>query len=134
VPVRVRCPRAFSSLRTVASRSACPRDLAFPHLTAGFFQRCIENMNSKSTISILTAVLMGSTFALADSTTPKGVPKDYPLKKCVVSGDPLGEHGKVVKVSYEGTDIYLCCKDCMKDFKKDPAKYARMVKDARAKH
>ena len=59
-----------------------------------------------------------------------GVPKSYPLKKCVVSDDKLGEHGKPVKVTYEGTDVYLCCKDCIKDFKKDPAKYAQMVKDA----
>jgi YHS domain-containing protein len=90
-------------------------------------------MNYKSTIAIFTAVLLSGSFALADSTIPKGVPKDYPLKKCVVSGDPLGEHGKVVKVSYQGTDVYLCCKDCMADFKKYPAKYAKMVKDASAK-
>jgi YHS domain-containing protein len=86
-------------------------------------------MNSKFTIAILTAILMSGTFGFADSA----IPKNYPLKKCVVSGDPLGEHGKVVKVSYEGTDVYLCCKDCVKDFKKDPAKYAKMVKDAPAK-
>lgn len=88
-------------------------------------------MNSKSIIAILIAALMGSTFAFADAAS--NLPKNYPLKKCVVSGDPLGEHGKVVKVSYRGTDVYLCCKDCVADFKKDPAKYARMVKDARAK-
>ena len=90
-------------------------------------------MNLKSTTAILTAVLLAGTFAFADSSALKGVPKDYPLKKCVVSGDPLGEHGKVVKVSYQGTDVYLCCKDCVTDFKKDPAKYAKMVKDAQAK-
>lgn len=86
-------------------------------------------MKIKSTIAILIAALMGSTFALADAAP--GVPKTYPLKKCVVSGETLGEHGRVVKASYEGTDVYLCCKDCMKDFKKDPAKYAKMVKEAK---
>jgi YHS domain-containing protein len=90
-------------------------------------------MKTKSTIAILTAVLLGSTFAFADSATPKGAPKDYPLKKCVVSGDPLGEHGKVVKVSNGGTDVYLCCKDCVKDFNKDPEKFTKMVKDGAAK-
>jgi YHS domain-containing protein len=90
-------------------------------------------MNTKSIMSILTAVLVTGAAAFADSTTPNGVPKNYPLKKCVVSGDPLGEHGKVVKVSYQGTDVYLCCHDCVKDFKKDPAKYAKMVKDAQPK-
>lgn len=61
------------------------------------------------------------------------VPTTYPLKKCVISGDVLGgEMGKPIKVTSEGTDVYLCCKDCIKDFKKDPAKYAKMVKDAAA--
>ena len=61
-----------------------------------------------------------------------GVPKTYPLTKCVVSDDKLGEHGKVVKVSHGGTDVYLCCKDCTKDFNKEPEKYVKMVKDAEA--
>ena len=90
-------------------------------------------MKNKSTIAILAALLLGSAFAFADSTTPKGVPKNYPLKKCVVSDESLGEHGKVVKVSYQGTDVYLCCKDCVKDFHKEPAKYVKMVKDAQPK-
>ncbi len=84
----------------------------------------------KSTITILAAILLGGTFAFADSATPKGVPKDYPLKKCAVSDEALGEHGKVVKVTNGGTDVYLCCKDCVKDFNKDPGKYTKMVKDA----
>lgn len=67
--------------------------------------------------------------ALADSP----IPKNYPLKKCVVSGDALGEHGKAVKVTYKGTDVYLCCSDCKADFNKNPAKYVKMVKDAGAK-
>lgn len=90
-------------------------------------------MNSKSTIAILLAAFMGSTFAFADSQALKALPKDYPLKKCVVSGDPLGEHGKIVKASYKGTDVYLCCRDCLKDFQKDPAKYTKMVQDAKGK-
>ena len=83
-------------------------------------------MKNRSTIAILTALLLGATFAFADSS----VPKTYPLKKCVVSDEGF-DHGKAVKVTApDGTDVYLCCKDCLKDFKKDPAKYAKMVKDA----
>jgi YHS domain-containing protein len=89
-------------------------------------------MKTKSTIAILAAVLLGSTFAFADPG-PAGVPKDYPLKTCPVSGDKLGEHGKVVKVSNGGTDVYLCCKDCVKDFNKDPEKFTKMVKDGAPK-
>jgi YHS domain-containing protein len=58
------------------------------------------------------------------------VPKSYPLKKCVVSDDPF-DHGKPIKVSYKGTDVYLCCKSCKKDFDKDPAKYTAMVKQVK---
>ena len=58
------------------------------------------------------------------------VPKTYPLKTCVVSKEKLGEHGKAVKVSHDGTDVYLCCKDCVKDFNKDPDKFTKMVKKA----
>ena len=87
-------------------------------------------MKNKSTIAILAALLLGGSFAFADST----IPKSYPLKKCVVSDEKLGEHGKPLKVTApDGTDVYLCCKDCLKDFKKDPAKYAKMVKDAAPK-
>jgi hypothetical protein len=72
------------------------------------------------------AIMLGS---VAAASAASGVPKDYPLKKCVVSDEVLGEHGKPVKVTHEGTDVWLCCKSCMKDFKKDPAKFTKMVKD-----
>lgn len=62
-----------------------------------------------------------------------GVPKDYPLKTCLVSDEKLGEHGKPVKVTADGTDIWLCCKSCVKDVNKDPKKFAKMVRDAQAK-
>ncbi len=86
-------------------------------------------MKSKSTIAILAALLLGGTFAIADS----GVPKSYPLTKCVVSDEKLGEHGKPVKVTADGTDVWLCCKSCIKDFNKEPAKFVKIVKDAQAK-
>ncbi len=91
-------------------------------------------MNTKSIKTIVAAIAAAfiATTAMA-GPGPAGVPKDYPLKKCVVSDEPLGEHGKVVKVTSEGTDVYLCCKDCTKDFNKDPKKYVKMVKDAAAK-
>lgn len=86
----------------------------------------------KRTLTLVTAfALLGAAATLhADSN----LPKNYPLKKCVVSDEALGEHGKVVKATApDGTDVYLCCKDCLKDFNKDPAKYAKMVKDAQHK-
>ena len=84
-------------------------------------------MKNQSAIAILTAVFLGSTLALADSSVP------YPLSKCVVSGEKLGEHGAPAKVTAEGTDVYLCCKSCLKDFNKDPKKFVKMVTDAAPK-
>ena len=86
-------------------------------------------MKTKTITSILAAVLFSSMAALADS----GVPKSYPLTKCVISDEKLGDHGKPVKVTYEGTDVWLCCKSCIKDFNKEPAKFVKIVKDAQAK-
>lgn len=66
----------------------------------------------------------------ATSYAGNGVPETYPLKKCPVSGEELGGHGKPLKVSDQGVDVWLCCKSCVKDFNKEPAKFTQMVKDA----
>ncbi len=87
-------------------------------------------MKTKSIITTIAAVLFGGFVFAADS----GVPKDYPLKKCVISGEEIGGGDmKPFKVTHEGTDVWLCCKNCKKDFDKDPAKYAKQVKDAATK-
>jgi YHS domain-containing protein len=85
-------------------------------------------------LSILTAIAgLFSVASTVNADTGVTVPKTYPLTKCPVSDEKLGEHGKPVKVTHEGTDVYLCCKSCVKDFNKEPAKFAKMVKDAPAK-
>ena len=48
--------------------------------------------------------------------------KPYPLNKCLVS-DEAFEHGKPYVFVHDGQEIKLCCKDCLADFQKDPAKY-----------
>ena len=59
--------------------------------------------------------------------------KPYPLDKCVVSGEKLGDHGKPYVFTHEGQEIKLCCKDCLKDFKKEPAKYMKKIEEAQKK-
>jgi hypothetical protein len=55
--------------------------------------------------------------------------KNYPLKKCVVSGEPLGgDLGKPVEVTYKGQSIQLCCKSCVKKFNANPEKYLAIYK------
>ena len=89
-------------------------------------------MNHKSIIALAFAAASIATTAFA-GPGPAGPPKTYPLTKCCVSDEKLGEHGKPVKVTADGTDVWLCCKSCVKDFNKAPAKYVKMVKDAAPK-
>ncbi|QIF01731.1 TRASH domain-containing protein [Roseimicrobium sp. ORNL1] len=87
----------------------------------------------KLTLTLLSTLFLAVGMMQAADKKVEGVPATYPLKKCVVSDEPLGEMGKPVKVSHGGTDVYLCCKSCKEDFEKDPAKYVEMVKKAQKK-
>lgn len=57
----------------------------------------------------------------------------YPLKTCVVSDDTLGGMGNPVDYVHEGRLVRFCCSGCIATFKKDPAKYLKMIDDAAAK-
>jgi YHS domain-containing protein len=59
--------------------------------------------------------------------------KPYTLKICVVSGDKLGEMGDPFVYEYQGREIKLCCKGCLKDFNKEPAKYIKKIEEEEAK-
>lgn len=67
---------------------------------------------------------------MADAAKPDAKAKPYPLDKCIVSDEKLGEMGKPFVFTYEGQEIKLCCKSCQKDFKKDPAKYLKKLEAA----
>jgi hypothetical protein len=56
-------------------------------------------------------------------------PKPYTLKKCVVSDEELDEKGDMKPYVFTHGDrqIKLCCESCLKDFKKDPAKYVKKI-------
>jgi hypothetical protein len=64
---------------------------------------------------------------------------EYPTDVCVVSGDKLGaDMGKPQDFIYreEGKPdrlVRFCCKDCIKDFNKEPAKFLKAIDDAAAK-
>ena len=99
-------------------------------------------MKSLVKFTLLAAVIaLGSFAARAASDSPKTPAKtaaDYPLTTCVVSGDKLDgdmgapfdyickEDGKPDRL------VRFCCKNCVKDFKKDPAKFLKMIDDAAA--
>lgn len=60
----------------------------------------------------------------------KATAKPYPLEKCIVSDEKLGEMGKPYVFTHEGQEIKLCCKSCLKDFNKEPAKYLKKLDGA----
>jgi hypothetical protein len=68
----------------------------------------------------------------ADEKSDKKL-KPYPLATCVVSNEKLGEMGKPFVFEQDGREIKLCCKDCLKDFKKDTAKYLKKLDEADSK-
>jgi len=92
----------------------------------------------KTTGSILLAgFLAGPLVGLAaesksDKKSEKAKP--YPLKTCVVSGEKFGgDMGEPYVFTHEGREIKLCCKSCLKDFKKDTAKYIKKIEEAEKK-
>ena len=88
----------------------------------------------KLTKHILTAVLLtGLAAGMMSARAEDQKPKAYPLDKCIVSDEKLGEHGKAYVFTHEGQEIKLCCKDCLKDFNKEPAKYLKKLGEGQKK-
>jgi len=90
----------------------------------------------KFTKHILTAVLLtglaaGVLNARADDKPAEKKAKPYPLAKCVVSDEKFeGSDMKPHEFVYQGQTIKLCCKSCLKDFNKEPAKYLKKIEEA----
>jgi hypothetical protein len=55
----------------------------------------------------------------------------YPLKTCLVTGEELGGMGKPYSLVYEEKEVQLCCKGCLKAFKKEPAKFMKKMASAK---
>ena len=105
------------------------------------------NRSSKSTTALLlVAALFAGVSAFAQE---KGKPEKpagsaaanaaYPLTTCVVSGDKLEDNtmGGPVDYFYKETGkpdrlVRFCCKDCVKDFEKEPAKFLKQIDEAAA--
>lgn len=84
------------------------------------------------TLAILLTAVAGSVSS-SFGADKDAKTKPYPLDKCVVSDEKLGEMGKPYVFKYEGREVQLCCKNCLKDFKKEPAKYLKKLDEAEAK-
>lgn len=60
-------------------------------------------------------------------------------KVCPVSGNKIpvagekGDMGEAVRYEYNGKIYNLCCKMCVKDFKRNPEKYSKIAEEGVAK-
>lgn|SRR3989338_4190771 len=50
-------------------------------------------------------------------------------KICPVSGEKIGTMGEAVHYEHEGKVYNFCCPMCVKDFKKDPQKYIKILEE-----
>ena len=83
------------------------------------------------TAAMLVITVAGSPVAgFSAEQKPEAKVKPYTLKTCVVSGEKLGEMGKPFVITNNMREIKFCCKECVKDFKKDPAKYVKKIEKA----
>ena len=85
--------------------------------------------------AVLTATLFLSSLALVAADKKAEKPKPYPLTTCVVSDEKLGADPSMQPYvfTHEGREIKLCCKSCLKDFKKDTASYIKKIEAAEKK-
>lgn len=90
-------------------------------------------------LKTITATVLIAAFAAAPLTTfaadkKAEKAKPYPMDTCVVSGEKLGSGDmKAYTFVHEGQEVKLCCKSCLKDFKKEPAKFIKKIEEAKAK-
>ena len=92
-------------------------------------------------LTALTLTIFGICSLFAENPSAGKVEKDnYPTDKCIVSDEKLGEHGKPYIYIHKtkdsdgkevSTEIRFCCRDCLKDFKKDPDTYLKKLEDTK---
>jgi YHS domain-containing protein len=68
-------------------------------------------------------IMSGISAAKVEGAEKKGKPQTI----CPVMGDPID---KKYYVDYKGYRIYFCCSSCPDDFKKNPEKYIKILKDS----
>ena len=82
--------------------------------------------------SLIAAVLLA---AVSVTAAEEKKPKAYPLDTCIVSDEKIGADPgmKPYTFVHEGREVKLCCKSCLKGFKKDAAKYVAKIEAAEKK-
>ncbi len=83
------------------------------------------------TVVIALIVSLETTLAVDKVAKSDANSSTYSLTTCVVSGEKLGgDMGNAYVFKEEGREVRLCCKSCLKDFKKDPASFLKKLDEA----
>jgi hypothetical protein len=91
-------------------------------------------MKSFTFIAIAATTIFSAAAILAADAKAAAKAKPYPLKTCVVSDEKFGgDMGDPYVFTHEGREVKLCCKGCLKDFNKEPAKYVKKMEAAEKK-
>lgn len=95
-------------------------------------------MKSLPLSKVLAATLLATAMVLsagAETKEKEAKAKPYALKTCLVSDEKLDSDPamKSYAFTHEGQEIKLCCKSCLKDFKKDSKTYLKKLAEETAK-
>lgn len=85
-------------------------------------------------LALATSAVSADAPATAPATQPSTAPAavDVGNTRCVIMDDD--DALPTVSTTYDGKIYHFCCKDCLREFKKDPAKYAKAVEADPAKY
>jgi len=89
-----------------------------------------KTMKTRSILALLCLAIVSLPASAEEK--PKAKAKPYPLDKCLVSDEKFEGSGmEAHEFVHEGQTIKLCCKSCLKDFKKDTATYLKKLPKAK---
>lgn len=85
----------------------------------------------KTLLSLVALTLLLGASAFAEHHGNETAP-EYPLKTCVVSDEKLGGMGDIIHYNHQvkgqpDREVQFCCKMCVPQFKKNPAKYLAKI-------
>ncbi len=76
----------------------------------------------------LSAILAFAVPAFAEDKPAEAKATPYPFTTCLVSGEAFGgDMGEPYVFVEDGREVKLCCKGCLKTFKKDPAAFEKII-------
>lgn len=105
----------------------------FPENASNLSMKTMKSLKRLAFATLLAGVLAVPFSTHADDEKKAEKAKPYPLKTCAVSDEKLDAMGEPYVFTHEGQEVKLCCKSCLKNFKKDPAKYLKKVDSASPK-